>query len=147
MLFVRLCGMRNNNSQMRFWIIAGLTFLLLIILLRGTFVGFLTIIPFALVVAVIFGFFPCLLGTIAVFPIRKYSVPAGALAAALFLLLWLAASPPLYISYGSHTLNRINVWNDYTNVLAVIISVVMYAAFGAIGGQIGAKLRSKLTRK
>jgi hypothetical protein len=128
---------------MRFWIVAGLTFLLLIILLRGT----LAVIPLALVVAVICGFFPCLLGTIAVFPIRKYSVPAGALAAALFLLLWLAASPPLYISYGSHTLNRINVWNDYTNVLAVIISVVMYAAFGAIGGQIGAKLRSKLTRK
>ncbi|MHC4112813.1 MAG: hypothetical protein ACYSUY_17200 [Planctomycetota bacterium] len=132
---------------MRFWIIAGLAFLLLIILLRGTFVGFLTIIPFALVVAVIYGFFPCLLGTIAGFSITKYSVSAGALAAVVFLLLWLAASPPLYISYGSHTLNRVNVWNDYTNVLAFIVSIVMYAACGAIGGELGAKLRSKLTSR
>ncbi len=144
MLFVRLCGMRNNKL-MRFWIIAGFTFLILIILLRGTFVGFLTIIPFALVVAVIFGLFPCLLGTIAGFLIRKYSTTAGALAAAVFLLLWLAASPQLYIYYGSLTLNRANIWNDYTNVLAFIISIVMYAAYGSIGGEIGAKLRSKLT--
>jgi hypothetical protein len=140
MLFVRLCGMRNN-SQMRFCIIAGFTFLLLIILLGGT----LAIIPLAIVVAVIYGFFPCLLGTIAGFSIRKYSAQAGALAAAAFLLLWLAASPPLYISYGSHNLNRANVWNDYTNVFAFIVSIVMYAAFGAIGGEIGHKLRSKLT--
>lgn len=144
MLFVRLCGMKNNRL-MGFWIIAGLTFLLLIILLRGTFVGFLTIIPFALVVAVIFGFFPILLGTLAGFLIRKFSVPAGALAPVVFLMLWLAASPPLYISYGSHTLNRANIWNDYTNILAFIISIVMCAAYGAIGGELGGKLRSKLT--
>jgi hypothetical protein len=142
MLFVRWCGMRNNRL-MRFWIIAGFTFLILIILLRGT----LAIIPLAIVVAVIYGFFPCLLGTIAGFSIRKFSVSAGALAAAAFLLLWLAASPPLCISYGSLTLNRANIWNDYTNFLAFIVSIVMYAAFGAIGGEIGAKLRSKLTRK
>ncbi len=128
---------------MGFWIIAGFTFLILIILLRGT----LAVIPFAIVVAVIYGFFPCLLGTLAGFSLRKFSVLAGALAAAVFLLLWLAASPPLYISYGSHTLNRVNVWNDYTNVLAFIVSIVMYAACGAIGGEIGGKLRSKLTRK
>lgn len=132
---------------MPFWIIAGLTFLILIILLRGTFAGILAIIPFVLVVAVICGFFPCLLGTLAGFSIRKYSAPAGALAAAAFLLLWLAASPPLHIPYGSHTLNRINVWHDYKNVLTFIVSIVMYAAFGAIGGEIGGKLRSKLTRK
>jgi hypothetical protein len=129
---------------MGFWIIAGLTFLLLLILLRGTFVGFITIIPFALVIAVIFGLFPCLLGTLAGFLIRKYSAQAGALAAAVFLLLWLAASPPLYISYGSLNLNRANIWNDYTNILAFIISIVMFAAYGAIGGEIGGKLRSKL---
>lgn len=128
---------------MGFWIIAGFAFLMLIILLRGT----LAVIPLAIVVAVIYGFFPCLLGTIAGFSIRKFSVLAGALAAAVFLLLWLAASPPLYISYGSHTLNRVNVWNDYTNVLAFIVSIVMYAAYGAIGGELGGKLRSKLTRK
>ncbi|MDH4240527.1 MAG: hypothetical protein OEW48_13280, partial [Phycisphaerae bacterium] len=107
----------------------------------------LAVISLALVVAVICGFFPCLLGTIAGFSIEKFSVLAGALAAAVFLLLWLAASPPLYISYGSHTLNRVNVWNDYTNVLAFIVSIVMYAAYGAIGGELGGKLRSKLTRK
>jgi hypothetical protein len=130
---------------MRFGIVAGFTFLILIILLRDTLVGFLTIIPFVLVVAVIYGFFPCLLGTIAGFSIRKFSVLAGILAPVAFLLLWLAASPPLYISYGSLTLNRVNVWHDYTNVLAFIVSIVMYAACGAIGGEIGAKLRSKLT--
>ena len=146
MLFVRLCGMRNN-SKMRFWIIAGLAFLLLIILLRGTFVGFFTIIPFALVVAIIFGIFPISLGTLAGFLIRKYSTPAGALAPVVFLLLWLAASPPLYISYGSLTLNRVNLWHDYTYILAFIISIVMCAAYGAIGGELGGKLRSKLTRK
>ncbi len=144
MLFVRLCGMRNN-SQMRFWIIAGFTFLILIILLRDTLVGTLAIIPLVIVLAVIYGFFPCLLGTLAGFSIKKFSVLAGALAAAAFLVLWLAASPPLYISYGSHTLNRVNIWNDYTNVLAFIVSIVMYAACGAIGGEIGGKLRSKLT--
>ena len=142
MLSVRLRGMRNNRL-MRFWIIAGFIFLMLIILLRGT----LAVIPLAIVVAVIYGFFPCLFGTIAGFSIRKFSVPAGALAAAVFLLLWLAASPPLYISYGSHTLNRVNVWHDYTNVLAFIVSIVMYAAYGAIGGELGGKLRSKLTSK
>jgi len=128
---------------MRFWIIAGFTFLMLIILLRGT----LAVIPLAIVVAVIYGFFPCLLGTIAGFSIRKFSVLAGALAAAAFLVLWLAASPPLYISYGNLTLNRENVWHDYKNVLAFIVSIVMYGACGAIGGEIGAKLRSKLIRK
>ncbi|NIP27769.1 MAG: hypothetical protein GWN81_23445 [Phycisphaerae bacterium] len=137
----------RNNRLMGFWIIAGLTFLLLIILLRGTLVGFLTIIPFVLVIAVIFGFFPCLLGAIAGFSIRKHSDSVGALAAAVFLLLWLAASPPLYIAYGSLTINRVNLWHDYTNILAFVISIVMYAAYGAIGGEIGGKLRSKLTRK
>jgi len=146
MLFVRLCGMRNNRL-MGFWIIAGLAFLLLIILLGGTFAGFLTIIPFVLVVAVICGFFPILLGTLAGFLIRKHSGSAGALAAALFLLLWLAASPPLYSSYGSLTLNRANIWNDYTNILAFIISIIMYAAYGAIGGEIGGNLKSKLTTR
>ena len=146
MLFVRLCGMRNNRL-IPFWIIAGFAFLMLIILLRDTFIGFLTIIPFVLVVAVIYGFFPILLGTLAGFSIRKYSTPAGALAAALFLLLWLAASPPLYIYYGSLTINRVNLWHDYTNTLAFIISIVMYAAYGAIGGEIGGKLRSKLTNR
>ena len=142
MLFVRLCEMRNNRL-MGFWIIAGFTFLILIILLRGT----PAVIPFAIIVAVIYGFFPCLLGTIAGFSIRKFSELAGALAAAAFLLLWLAASPPLYIYYGSHTINRVNIWNDYKNVLAFIISIVMYAAYGAIGGELGGKLRSKLTSK
>jgi hypothetical protein len=137
----------RNNRLMGFWIIAGLTFLLLIILLRGTLVGTLTLIPSVLIVAVVCGFFPILLGTLAGFLIRKYSSPAGALAAAVFLMLWLAASPPLYIAYGSHTINRANVWHDYTNVLAFIVSIVMYAAYGAIGGELGAKLRSKLTRK
>jgi hypothetical protein len=130
---------------MRFWIIAGFTLLLLKILLRDTLT--LTIIPSVIVVAVICGFFPCLLGTIAGFSIKKYGAQAGALVAAVFLLLWLAASPPLYSSYGSLTLNRTNIWNDYTNFLAFIISIVMYAAFGAIGGEIGGKLRSKLTRR
>jgi hypothetical protein len=133
----------RNNRIMGFWIIAGFTFLILIILLRGT----LAVIPFAIVVAVIYGFFPCLLGTLAGFLIRKFSELAGALAAAAFLLLWLAASPPLYSSYGNLTLNRVNLWHDYTNVLAFIVSIVMYAACGAIGGELGAKLRSKLTRK
>jgi Na+/proline symporter len=142
MLSLRVCGMRNNRL-MRFWIIAGFAFLMLIILLRGT----LAVIPLAIVVAVIYGFFPCLLGTLAGFLIRKYSAPAGALAAAAFLVLWLAASPPLYISYGSHPLNRVNIWNDYTNVLAFIVSIVMYAACGAIGGELGGKLRSKLTNR
>jgi len=142
MLFVRLCGMRNN-SQMRFCIIAGFTFLMLIILLRGT----LAVIPLAIVVAVIYGFFPCLLGILAGFSLRRFSVLAGALAAAAFLVLWLAASPPLYLSYGNHTLNRVNVWHDYTNVLAFIVSIVMYAACGAIGGELGGKLRSKLKSK
>jgi hypothetical protein len=132
---------------MGFWIIAGFTFLILIILLRGTLVGTLTLIPSVLIVAVVCGFFPILLGTSAGFLIRKFSELAGALAAAAFLLLWLAASPPLYISYGSLTLNRVNVWHDYTNILAFIISIVMYAAFGAIGGELGGKLRRKLTRK
>lgn len=143
MLFVRLCEMRNNRL-IRFGIIAGFTFLMLIILLRDT----LVIMPFVvIVVAVIYGFFPCVLGTLAGFSVRRFSVLAGALAAAAFLLLWLAASPPLYLSYGSHTLNRINIWNDYTNVLAFIVSIVMYAACGAIGGELGGKLRSKLTSK
>lgn len=141
MLFVRLCGMRNN-SKMRFWIVVGFTFLILIILLRDTF----DIITALIVVAVILGFFPCLLGAIAGFSIRKHSGSAGALAAAAFLLMWLAASPPLYISYGSLTINRVNLWHDYTNILAFIISIVMYAAYGAIGGELGGKLRSKLTR-
>ena len=130
---------------MPFWIIAGFTFLMLIILLRGTLAGTLAVIPFALVVAAIYGFFPCLLGTLAGFSLRKFSVLAGALVAAAFLVLWLAASPPLYLSYGNHTLNRVNIWHDYTNVLAFIVSIVMYAACGAIGGELGAKLRSKLT--
>jgi len=142
MLSVRLCGMRNNRL-MRFGIIAGFTFLMLIILLRGT----LAVIPLAIVVAVIYGFFPCLLGTIAGFSLRRFSVLAGALAAAAFLVLWLAASPPLYISYGNHTLNRVNVWHDHKNVLAFIVSIVMYAACGAIGGELGGKLRNKLTSK
>ncbi len=142
MLSVRLCGM-SNNRLIRFWIIAGFTFLMLIILLRGT----LAIIPLAIVVAVIYGFFPCLLGTLAGFSVRKFSVLAGALVAAAFLVLWLAASPPLYISYGNHTLNRANLWHDYKNVLAFIVSIVMYGACGAIGGELGGKLRSKLTSK
>lgn len=146
MLFVRLCGMRNNRL-MGFWIIAGFAFLMLIILLRGTLAGTLALIPSVLIVAVIYGFFPCLLGTLAGFSLRRFSELAGALAAAAFLVLWLAASPPLYISYGSHTLNRINIWNDYTNVLAFIVSIVMYAACGAIGGELGGKLRSKLTSR
>jgi hypothetical protein len=128
---------------MRFGIIAGFTFLMLIILLGGT----LAVIPLAVVVAVIYGFFPCLLGTIAGFSIRRFSVLAGALAAAAFLVLWLAASPPLYISYGNYTLNRINIWHDYRNVLAFIVSVVMYGACGSIGGEVGGKIRSKLTSK
>jgi hypothetical protein len=134
----------RKNRLMGFWIIAGLTFLILLILLKGTFVGFLTIIPVAIVVAVIYGLFPILLGTLAGFLIRKYSAPAGALAPVVFLLLWLAASPPLYISYSSLTLNIVNLWHDYTNILAFIISIVMCAAYGAIGGEIGGKLRSKL---
>ena len=146
MLFVRLCEMRNN-SQMRFCIIAGFAFLILIILLRDTLVGTLALIPLVIVLVVIYGFFPILLGTLAGFSIRKFNVLAGALAAAAFLLLWLAASPPLYISYGSYTLNRGNVLNNYTNILAFIVSIVMYAACGAIGGEIGGKLRSKLTKK
>ena len=142
MLSVRLCGM-SNNRLIRFWIIAGFTFLMLIILLRGT----LAIIPLAIVVAVIYGFFPCLLGTLAGFSVRKFSVLAGALVAAAFLVLWLAASPPLYISYGNYTLNRVNLWHDYKNVLAFIVSIVMYGTCGSIGGELGGKLRSKLTSK
>jgi len=132
-----------NSRLIPFWIVAAGTSLILIVLLRGL----IALIPLVILVAVICGLLPLLLGALAGFLVKKCNVLAGGLTAIAFLLIWLAASPPLQISYGDYVLNRLNFWHDYENLLSFIVCIVIYGAYGSIGGELGGKLRSKLTSR
>jgi len=111
------------NKLKRYWIGVGFAFLIIIILylIEG-----LALIPLIIVMIVLYGLFPCLLGVLAGFFAKKVGVLAGALAAMVFLLLWVTASPPLWISYGRYILNRLNVGLDPQNVLRFILSIAWY---------------------
>ena len=99
------------------------------------------------VILIFYGLFPCLLGGVAGFFARKLSGLAGVLAAMAFLLVWLTASPPLWVSHGDYILNRLNVVDSFENILRLILSMVWYGSLGGIGGEIGGKFRKKINLK
>jgi len=138
---VRRQPMKTNNRLIGFWIVAALVVLLILLL----YPRLIVLIPLAVVAALVSALLPTLLGALAGLVASRFSVLAGSAAPTVLLLLWLAASPPLKFAYDDYVLTRSTVWHDYRLLLALAVSLIWYAACGAIGGEIAVKLRKKLT--
>jgi hypothetical protein len=131
----------KSNKLRQYLTGAGFTVLFIVILYLTEALG---LIPLIIVLIVLYGLFPFLLGALTGFFMKKFSALAGALAAMAFLLVWMTASPTLWISRGEYILNRLNIRHDSQDILRLILFSIWYGVCGWIGGEIGAKLRRRI---
>lgn len=123
----------------------GVVFLTVLTLCLGR---SLTLILLIIVGAVVSGSLPFLLGVLAGFFAKKFPVLAGSIAAIAFLLLTIiAVSANLWVPHSERILHSFSIGWDLQSILGLILSLVWYGAWGAIGGEIAGKLRRKWSSK